>query len=464
MIKKIISFVLRFFEQEKIQIQDQSEHENHPRLKWTEYPQVPQVGSSTLESKEIFELTLKQWESAKWESLSHLDIDQIKTHPQRAQLALLAAAGRLQRGELNSTREIITTARRWGASRELTARMLLSGVHETLGRASALAGDRTRALKNFRSSVALGSPKSNPEDLLKYRPIENTESVKTSTAPETSLIDSGNEINIVPHLRHLGSPNDFNPDLRKFENEDPINGRAVVSKTLEYGSSIFLFHYRPDSKGDMGVIKQIFEEKQYEFGWLPQGKLVYKLHQRILNSNKKPLIIDGGANIGASCVWLQIKFPGAAILAVEPSKDNCELITRNCHGNDIWLYHGALADKPRTLTLEDPRESDWGFRVGEKGESEVPCQGIADILSHMDSEIYDPFILKLDIEGGEALVFEGECKWMELFALIVIELHDWMLPNQGTSTKFIKAVSRHGFEVITRGENVFCFNPKIYLS
>lgn len=463
MINKILSFLLRFYRPEKIQIQDQSEPEN-PCLKWTEHPQVLQVESSTLESKEIFDFTLKQWESAKWESLSNLEIDKIKTHPQRARLALLAAAGKLQRGELNSTREIITTARQWGASRELTARMLLSGAHETLGRASALAGDRNRALKNFKSSVALGSPESNPEDLLKCRPIESTKSVRISNAAEASMMDSGNEINISPHLRHLGAPNNFNPDFPEAENENPINGRAVASKILEYGSSIFLFHYRPDSKGDVGVIKQIFEEKQYEFGWLPQGKLVYKLHQQILSSNKKPLIIDGGANIGASCIWLQIKFPGAAILAVEPSEDNCELITRNCHGNDVWLYYGALADKPRTLTLEDPRESDWGFRVGEKGESKVPCQGIADILSHMDSEIYDPFILKLDIEGGEALVFEGECTWMELFALIVVELHDWMLPNQGTSTNFIKAVSRHGFEVITRGENVFCFNPKIYLS
>jgi hypothetical protein len=58
-------------------------------------------------------------------------------------------------------------------------------------------------------------------------------------------------------------------------------------------------------------------------------------------------------------------------------------------------------------------------------------------------------------------LFSGDYGWMELFPLLIIELHDWLLPGQGTSHNFLKALTEFEFDVITRGENCFCFNNRI---
>jgi hypothetical protein len=47
---------------------------------------------------------------------------------------------------------------------------------------------------------------------------------------------------------------------------------------------------------------------------------------------------------------------------------------------------------------------------------------------------------------------------MNEFALIIIELHDWMLPMQGSSKPFFKAISNLDFEILQKGENLFFFN------
>jgi FkbM family methyltransferase len=251
---------------------------------------------------------------------------------------------------------------------------------------------------------------------------------------------------------------------KSISSGDPlkINDRLVSSKSITYGKNTFEFFYRPDSTGDAGVIRQIFDEGQYEFGWLAHCKLIYKIHNDIINRKKKPLIIDAGANIGASSLWFEMKFKGAFIVAIEPNINNCKLMEINCANKDVVIFEGGLADKERLMYLQDPGGSDWGFRVGEVGESRVDCIGVADVLGCFDSEVYEPMILKIDIEGGESTVFEGACDWMKLIPMIVIELHDWMMPGKQVSKNFLSAIVRHGFEIITRGENVMCFNPKIF--
>ena len=66
--------------------------------------------------------------------------------------------------------------------------------------------------------------------------------------------------------------------------------------------------------------------------------------------------------------------------------------------------------------------------------------------------------MKIDIEGGESQLFSANTEWMNEFALIIIELHDWMLPMQGSSKPFFKAISNLDFEILQKGENLFFFN------
>ena len=70
----------------------------------------------------------------------------------------------------------------------------------------------------------------------------------------------------------------------------------------------------------------------------------------------------------------------------------------------------------------------------------------------------EPFICKVDIEGGEEFLFSKNTEWVARFPVIIVELHDWMLPWQRNSRNFLKRIANLDFDIIWRGENMFCFN------
>lgn len=94
-----------------------------------------------------------QWQFGDWESLIQLDEAALANHPDRAKLALLAASAHQQLSDHVTARRLIHLANVWGCDRKTLARLLISGVHNTLGRAAALAHDDAHALEHFRSAV-----------------------------------------------------------------------------------------------------------------------------------------------------------------------------------------------------------------------------------------------------------------------------------------------------------------------
>ena len=49
-----------------------------------------------------------------------------------------------------------------------------------------------------------------------------------------------------------------------------------------------------------------------------------------------------------------------------------------------------------------------------------------------------PFIVKIDIEGAEADVFASDTDWFNETPVVIVELHDWLMPKQGTAAEFLK--------------------------
>jgi FkbM family methyltransferase len=94
-----------------------------------------------------------QWQFGDWSSLCALSEAQIREHPDRAKLALLAAAGHQQHGDMQLSRRWSEQALAWGCERKLLAQILVAGVYNTLARAAAAAGDEPRALSHFRQAV-----------------------------------------------------------------------------------------------------------------------------------------------------------------------------------------------------------------------------------------------------------------------------------------------------------------------
>ena len=74
---------------------------------------------------------------------------------------------------------------------------------------------------------------------------------------------------------------------------------------------------------------------------------------------------------------------------------------------------------------------------------------------------FSPFLVKMDIEGGEREVFNAEVDWVQRVPLIMIELHDWLLPGQGTSRPFLRCVSKLDRDFVYLGETVFSIDNSL---
>lgn len=108
----------------------------------------------------LLERSRTQWQFGDWASLTQLARDTLQHHPDRAKLALLAAAGHLQQGNSTEARQFTRLAQDWGCSKKLISQILISGVHNSLGRAAAVSGQAQRALQHFHSSIQAGSANS----------------------------------------------------------------------------------------------------------------------------------------------------------------------------------------------------------------------------------------------------------------------------------------------------------------
>lgn len=104
----------------------------------------------------LLECARTQWQLGDWTSLCRLEIEAIQHHPQRAKLALLAAAGRFQLGDKHDAYRYIRIAKDWGCSDKLIAQILISGAYNSLGCAVAMLQQSARAKEHFRNAVTLG--------------------------------------------------------------------------------------------------------------------------------------------------------------------------------------------------------------------------------------------------------------------------------------------------------------------
>ena len=106
----------------------------------------------------LLERARTQWQFGDWESLAKLDRETLQHHPDRAKLALLAAAGNLQTSNTAAAKQLIQLAKEWGCSKKLITQLLVAGVHNSLGKASAITGQEQKALGHFEAAIRIGSP------------------------------------------------------------------------------------------------------------------------------------------------------------------------------------------------------------------------------------------------------------------------------------------------------------------
>jgi len=253
---------------------------------------------------------------------------------------------------------------------------------------------------------------------------------------------------IVYLARHIAHP-DLPPKLQR-------------SKVDCRGKQIAIVHRR--TPADACVIKQCFPEGQYDMPGGVHGLFIDRLYQQIVASGRQPLIVDCGANIGASVLWFAHRYPHAHILAIEPAPDNFAILQRNAANLDVDLRQAGIAASDGHAHLTDPDESSLAYRTCEDGDGpEIVMLAIQTLLASKPVR-YQPFILKIDIEGAEKTLFAGDSSSLNCFPLIVMEPHDWMLPGQHTSVEFFRFHAAAGREFCMKHENIasIAFDPSLF--
>lgn len=130
------------------------------------------IGSVVPYDENILERSRTQWQFGDWASLTQLARDTLQHHPDRAKLALLAAAGRLQTGQDVEARQFIRLAQDWGVSKMHVSQILIAGVHNSIGRAAAISNQQHFALQHFENAIQIGTPGTDAKLLTQARASE----------------------------------------------------------------------------------------------------------------------------------------------------------------------------------------------------------------------------------------------------------------------------------------------------
>ncbi len=184
----------------------------------------------------------------------------------------------------------------------------------------------------------------------------------------------------------------------------------------------------------------------------PQGGWVRDAITTCINAGKTPLIIDAGANVGFSSVFFARTYPEARILAIEPDKANAMLCSANTeHCSNVQVFEGAIGAGAGYVSVERREGDAWGTRTF-LAETGVPILMINTLLErNPDSEL---LIVKIDIEGFEKDLFSHNIEWLEKTKVVIVEIHDWLLPGLGTSQSLQNAMLGRGYEMLISGEHL----------
>ena len=168
-------------------------------------------------------------------------------------------------------------------------------------------------------------------------------------------------------------------------------------------------------------------------------------------------IIDCGANIGLSALYLANKFPSAKIIAIEPDLNNFNFLKKNtafypnvcCLQKAIWPYSTKME-------MIDPGRGNWGLQTKvspNENENTIDAITIDEIISSWNINKID--LLKIDIEGAEKELFSNNYEnWLSKTEVLAIELHDFFDPS--ISPVFNKAIAPYHFRKYYLGENLVC--------
>lgn len=193
------------------------------------------------------------------------------------------------------------------------------------------------------------------------------------------------------------------------------------------------------NRGDLQSIREVWLEEAY----------------RLLLPHPSGVLLDLGANIGLTSVWLAKRYRFSRIIAVEPVPDNAVLVRRNLELNGIKgvVLEAAIGPREGMATFQVHRNSNQG-RLSDSGVP-VAMVTVESIIKELFVSQLD--LIKVDIEGGEQELFLEPTGWLDQTEAIIIEFHPLLVDCPG----LIRRLQGRGFEYIAANtvfpNNMDCF-------
>lgn len=122
----------------------------------------------------LLETARTKWQYAEWQDLISLPAATVAQDPDRAKLSLLIAAAHSHAGDMAQAKRFAQQALSWGCGRELAARVLLSAIHNSLGRVAASLEDDEAGTAHFEDAIRLVEPRADAALLGRTRRIRET--------------------------------------------------------------------------------------------------------------------------------------------------------------------------------------------------------------------------------------------------------------------------------------------------
>lgn len=187
-------------------------------------------------------------------------------------------------------------------------------------------------------------------------------------------------------------------------------------------------------KGDIGVFYEVFWEK------------TYAKHLSVMKKNPK-VIIDLGAHIGITSIYLSEKYPEAKIFAVEASGENFEVLKNNTKSfKNIVCINAAAYFEDGFVNFSD-NELSYNQKISETGVS-TKAISIESLKNNFGIDQVD--LMKIDIEGGEIDLLNKENSWLSNVKNIIIEIH-----QPYNSSDLNKDLKPFGFTLKSDEDSVF---------
>ena len=241
---------------------------------------------------------------------------------------------------------------------------------------------------------------------------------------------------------------------RRQAHPDVAPGHKVT--TVQYNGSPVTLLQRRWSVSDAMAIQQCFVDNQYDILDGKQKQAIESIYTEILSAGRRPLIMDCGANIGASVAWFAKRYPEAHIIAVEPAPGNCDLLRHNTKGLDVEVFQAGIASQDGQAYLINRYEGEeMSFEITAEPTSEtVDLLSVMTLLAGKPADRFSPFLLKIDIEGSEKDLFAGDTATINRFPFILMEPHDWLYPGAQVSQSFFRFHVEAGRDFAMKHENV----------